>query len=551
MNTSIEYHKKSSVIFICLSILFSSIIFPQTYKTQYDTVDCSKYSCEQWGLNDGNCTDMDLEQWPAHCASCGQLSLFIQDKFEELDYNIYNSVLYCTLEEIRCKIAKDIGWLPSIGTENIYNNNGFKTENKTVIEQGFTYSYSSNWQGNRWVSSKTTVEVPEGYPNIIGWGRCGIKQKITFVNNGKDDSVPGISVGIYAYETPIALGNRIINDLYASLETNYNIARSHIYDQLNSATDGWTEDEKEGAIHSIKWNYSDSRMSATACEEKYFGTDIELEAEEIIEEEKENDWATEIDDNTIVEPPNLNPYDEQKFESGNDEINNSNEEETLKQIVCASAKPSFTEGSKFKRAKFTIGGTEPQRIKITLSNADNFAIKKEYGGLVYQVIKGTSWGNLTLEPGSYILSCNGGGALGLMSASVCIENPMVDQSPPLNLPPVTPRPDKDSDTTMEDSKPVLPEGPIERIFVRPAGKDAKTSSDHLTMLIGDEKGIAVWGVDAGGKEQNVTVDDWKLYDDDIGWITEGLHNPAPKDSRVKIKFKAGKKKDIPELKQVL
>ena len=209
-------------------------------------------------------------------------------------------------------------------------------------------------------------------------------------------------------------------------------------------------------------------MSATACEEKYFGTDRELETEEIIEEEPEHDWATEIDDNTIVEPPNLNPHDEEEFESGNDEINNSNEEESLKQIVCASAKPSFTEGSKFERAKFTIGGTEPQRIKITSSSADNFAIKKEYGGLVYQVIKGTSWGSLTLEPGSYILSCNGGGALGLMSASVCIENPMVDQSPPLNPPPINPRPEIDNDTTLEDSKPVLPEGPIERIFIRAA-----------------------------------------------------------------------------------
>ena len=163
------YLRQNFYVLILLSILFSSTIFPQQFKTKYDTVDCSKFSCEQWGMKNASCTDMDLEQWPAHCASCGQLSLFLEEKFDELDYNIYNSVLFCTLEEIRCKIAKDIGWLPSIGTEKIYNNNSFKTENRTVIEQGFTYSYSSNWQGNRWVSSKILIDRPEGYVYSQVW----------------------------------------------------------------------------------------------------------------------------------------------------------------------------------------------------------------------------------------------------------------------------------------------------------------------------------------------------------------------------------------------
>ena len=36
------------------------------------------------------------------------------------------------------------------------------------------------------------------YIHKFGSGRCGIKQKIPFVENGEDNSVPGITVGIYA-----------------------------------------------------------------------------------------------------------------------------------------------------------------------------------------------------------------------------------------------------------------------------------------------------------------------------------------------------------------
>jgi len=219
-------------------------------------------------------------------------------------------------------------------------------------------------------------------------------------------------------------------------------------------------------------------------------------------------------------------------------------DEILTEIVCASAKPSITSGSEFKRAKFNIGGSEPQEIKIT-SSAENFAIVKEYGGLVYQMIDGKSWGSTILEPGTYILSCNGGGAMGLMSATACIKIPSAGKILPPDVPPVVPRPDRDEDTTLEDSKPPLPKGPIEKIFVRSADGN---NSDHLIMLIGEEKGIAVWGVDAGGNEQNVSVDDWKVYDEDIGWITKGLHNPASKDAPMKIKFKAGNKKGYTRIK---
>ena len=104
-------------------------------------------------------------------------------------------------------------------------------------------------------------------------------------------------------------------------------------------------------------------------------------------------------------------------------------EQPTKEIVCASAKPRIADGSQFKRAWFTIGGSVPQKVRIT-SGAENFAITKEYGEVVFRVIKGKSWGSLTLEPGTYILSCNGGGAMGLMSASVCVEFPSSNQVPP-------------------------------------------------------------------------------------------------------------------------
>jgi hypothetical protein len=104
-----------------------------------------------------------------------------------------------------------------------------------------------------------------------------------------------------------------------------------------------------------------------------------------------------------------------------------------KQSVCASAKPSITSGSEFTTAEFTIGGTEPQKVRIT-QPAENFGIVNvyggRYGGRVYQRIDGKSWGSLTLEPGTYRLSCGGGGAMGLESATVCIEYPVVTSTPP-------------------------------------------------------------------------------------------------------------------------
>jgi hypothetical protein len=96
--------------------------------------------------------------------------------------------------------------------------------------------------------------------------------------------------------------------------------------------------------------------------------------------------------------------------------------------VCASAKPSYTEGHKFEDGYFTIGGTAPQKVTIT-SQADNFVLRRGDGVIVYERIDGKSSGSLTLAPGTYTLSCYGGGAMGTMSATVCIEYPVVEVTP--------------------------------------------------------------------------------------------------------------------------
>jgi len=173
-------HPSGIIVFVGILIIFSSTIFPQQYKTKYDTVACSKYSCEQWGMKNASCTDMNLEQWPANCASCGQLSLFIEEKFDELDYGIYNNVLYCTIEELRCELAQELGFIPGISSEYLYHNSGFSTENKTYQESVYTYKVSNKWTNDTFVYSHVIIEKPqgEGYAHIkIGSGNCGIKKK--------------------------------------------------------------------------------------------------------------------------------------------------------------------------------------------------------------------------------------------------------------------------------------------------------------------------------------------------------------------------------------
>jgi hypothetical protein len=220
-----------------------------------------------------------------------------------------------------------------------------------------------------------------------------------------------------------------------------------------------------------------------------------------------------------------------------------------KQNACASAKPSITEGSVFKRATFTIGGTQPQEIKITQS-AENFAIKKEYGGIVYQRIDGKSWGSLTLEPGGYILSCNGGGAMGLMSASVCVEYPLVGGAVPPGTPivpppgsqTVPPEAGPKEKLPREEAKQALPYGPIEKIVVRSADPNDSPMEDHLSIVIGKEKRFWAWGEDAAGHKKSVIVTEWMVIKDkNVGTIEndggDGVFKAGPNPGEVKIMAK--------------
>ncbi len=220
---------------------------------------------------------------------------------------------------------------------------------------------------------------------------------------------------------------------------------------------------------------------------------------------------------------------EERHES--DEDGEPDVKEPSKQSVCASAKPSITGGSMFKRAKFTIGGTEPQEIRIT-SRAENFSIVKEYGGIAFQVIKGKSWGSLTLKPGTYILSCNGGGAMGLMSASVCIEYPESDEDPTLEDETVPPKKDEKEKLPEDINKLPLPLGPIDKIIIRPQDNLAATK---LYMNLGKEKHLVAWGEDAVGNKKSVIVKDWEVRGGDAGNINkDGVFKAGPDEGVVKV-----------------
>jgi hypothetical protein len=205
--------------------------------------------------------------------------------------------------------------------------------------------------------------------------------------------------------------------------------------------------------------------------------------------------------------------------------------------VCASAKPSITGGSEFERAKFTIGGTLPQEVRI-YSPAENFAIVKEHGGIVYQVIDGKSWGSRTLDPGTYILSCSGGGAIGLMSATVCIEYPGIVETPTgteENLPEVEHSSVLPEVSTGKESKPSLPQGPIEKIVVRPSDN---LDVGVLVMKVGKEQRFSAWGEDANGNKKSVTVEEWEVNDESIGSIDKDGLFKAEAEGEVKIRSTA-------------
>jgi hypothetical protein len=210
-----------------------------------------------------------------------------------------------------------------------------------------------------------------------------------------------------------------------------------------------------------------------------------------------------------------------------------------KQTVCASAKISITDGSEFTTAEFTIGGTEPQKVRIT-QPAENFGIVNvyggKYGGRVYQRIKGESWGSLTLEPGTYRLSCSGGGVMDLDSATVCIEYPAAEEVPPKQEEKEKPPMEEKEKPPMEEVKPSLPRGPIEKIIILPEGNLAAT---ELTMEIGKKQRFSAWGEDAAGHDIRVTVKDWEVNDMSIGSIDkDGLFEAifeAKAEGNVKIR----------------
>ncbi|MCK5680927.1 hypothetical protein KAI46_08985, partial [bacterium] len=153
---------------------------------------------------------------------------------------------------------------------------------------------------------------------------------------------------------------------------------------------------------------------------------------------------------------------------------------------------------------------------------------------------GRSWGSLTLEPGTYILSCNGGGAMGLMSASVCVEFSTSSQlsSPPTGGQAIQPDPQNKEKPSNGDGKPPLPTGPIEQIIIRPKG-DSTLRTNQLDMKTGDIQPLEALGVDpANPKGKTAIVKEWRLKGyrhEETGSIdNNGVFKAGPKVGKVTI-----------------
>ncbi len=131
--------------------------------------------------------------------------------------------------------------------------------------------------------------------------------------------------------------------------------------------------------------------------------------------------------------------------------------------------------------------------------------------------------------------------MGLMSATVCIEYPVVEETPtgPGEEVPEVKHPPKLPEPPGEKTKPSLPLGPIVKIVVRSADHNDSIMEDHLIMVIDQEKFFRAWGEDAAGKQSSVTVDEWKVNYEDIGSIKkDGLFKAGPKEGPVKIRATA-------------
>jgi len=265
-------------IIITIFVLGNIVAFSQEYKTKYDTVDCSKYSCSQFGIINSNCYEWSNEQKPPLCASCKQLSLFLENKHDELDLSIYYDVLDCTIKKLECEFSHEFGFVPTLNNTYVYKETISSFQNKTYEQSNsdYTYEITEGWHNNKYLYSKIIVKRSGDYGYAkIGSGKCGIKQEVDFINPVKDDRIEVITVAVSGNDKPIITAEMIINKFYSTLKNNYELAKEYIYNQLRKVSVDWTQEDKQNAIRSIKWNYSDSRMPERKCEEKYF-SDIKI-----------------------------------------------------------------------------------------------------------------------------------------------------------------------------------------------------------------------------------------------------------------------------------
>ncbi|MBN1927712.1 MAG: hypothetical protein JW798_17900, partial [Prolixibacteraceae bacterium] len=235
--------------FLVLAFLLSSItLFSQYQKARFDTINCSTLGCENLGH--------------LQSISCSYLSLYLENKTEELDRVIWSSIIPCTTEKLICKYYKQLGELPNIGPQRYYINSKLE-ELDTIKKEGvITYKIFAGWSGSQWINYKIMIDKPdtESYKHfIIGSGSCNIMLKLDYITTYQENTVQCLGVSIYSKHDPVGLAKRIIDEYDNTVKDNFEKKKAFAYGLLETTTEGWSKDKIQGELNSIRWSYSDSR----------------------------------------------------------------------------------------------------------------------------------------------------------------------------------------------------------------------------------------------------------------------------------------------------
>ncbi|MCF8357550.1 MAG: hypothetical protein K9H26_02240 [Prolixibacteraceae bacterium] len=388
--------------FFLIGLLLSSSLFSQYTKEKFDTINCSTIGCENLGH--------------LHSISCGYLTLYLENKTDELERVIWSSVLPCTTERLICKYYKEIGELPAIRQETYYLNSKFDKIDTTKVEGPITYKVFAGWVGDQYIRSKIMIDKPntESYKNfVIGSGSCSIMRKLSYITSRRENTVPCLSVSIYSKKDPVEMANRIINEYDKAVKNNYEYKKEFTYNLLQKTTEGWTQDKIQGELNSIQWSYSDYRQEGM-CEENYFGTSRKNHIFSI------NEYVvTDIESSAYISPENTTTTENIQKDSVIDKV--KEEEEPLEEEEIDNSKPLLSgEVEKLGKVKINAskeyliipGFTEvfiqalnkkgenlsvPYPVKLQITNSNNYSFVEIVNNEGITSNDGTYKGVLTLH----------------------------------------------------------------------------------------------------------------------------------------------------------